>query len=86
MNASDDPATPVEPTARQDAGGLPVVVAQSEVGIDERQWAMLAHLSALLGYLLTSGWGGSVGGFLGPLIVWLLKKVFGGRREPVRSW
>lgn len=35
---------------------------------------MLAHLSALLGYLVTSGWGGSAGGFLGPLIVWQMKK------------
>ncbi|MBS0212384.1 MAG: DUF4870 domain-containing protein [Proteobacteria bacterium] len=35
---------------------------------------MLAHLSALLGYLITSGWAGSAGGFLGPLIVWSLKK------------
>ncbi len=41
---------------------------------DERQWAMIAHLSALLGYILTSGWAGSAGGFLGPLIVWLIKK------------
>lgn len=35
---------------------------------EERTWAMLCHLSALGGYL--------VGGltFLGPLIVWLIKK------------
>ena len=25
---------------------------------EERQWAMFAHLSALLGGILTSGWGG----------------------------
>ena len=40
---------------------------------EERQWAMFAHLSALLGGILTShlfGWGC----FLGPLIIWLLKK------------
>jgi len=41
---------------------------------DERQWAMFAHLSALLGGLLTSGWGGSIGFFIGPLIIWLAKK------------
>ena len=35
---------------------------------------MLAHLSALLCYILTSGWAGSAGGFLGPLIVYLIKK------------
>lgn len=38
---------------------------------DERQWAMFAHLSSLLGGLLTSGWGGF---FIGPLIIWLVKK------------
>ncbi|MEX1994770.1 MAG: DUF4870 domain-containing protein [Steroidobacteraceae bacterium] len=41
---------------------------------DERQWAMFAHLSALLGGLLTSGWAGSVGFFIGPLVIWLMKK------------
>jgi uncharacterized Tic20 family protein len=35
---------------------------------DERQWGMFAHLSALLGLLV----GGMT--FLGPLIVWLMKK------------
>ena len=40
---------------------------------EERQWAMFAHLSALLGGILTShlfGWGC----FLGPLVIWLVKK------------
>src|SRR4026209_2490833 len=41
---------------------------------EELQWAMFAHLSALLGGLLTSGWGGSVGFFIGPLVIWLMKK------------
>jgi uncharacterized Tic20 family protein len=40
---------------------------------DEKQWAMLAHLSALVGGLLT-GWAGGWGVFVGPLAVWLLKK------------
>ena len=40
---------------------------------EERQWAMFAHLSALLGGLVTSAIGGW-GWFLGPLIIWLLKK------------
>ena len=43
-------------------------------GPEERQWAMFAHLSALLGGLLTSGWGGSIGFFIGPLVIWLMKK------------
>ena len=40
---------------------------------DQRQWAMFAHLSALLGGLLTSAVGGW-GWFLGPLVIWLMKK------------
>lgn len=41
---------------------------------EERQWAMFAHLSALAGALLTGGWAFSIGCFIGPLIIWLLKK------------
>jgi uncharacterized Tic20 family protein len=40
---------------------------------EERQWAMFAHLSALVGGILTGhmlGWGC----FIGPLIIWLIKK------------
>ncbi|HKU78402.1 MAG TPA: DUF4870 domain-containing protein [Rhodanobacteraceae bacterium] len=40
---------------------------------EERQWAMFAHLSALLGAFVT-GWIGGWGWFLGPLIIWLVKK------------
>jgi uncharacterized protein len=56
-------------------GGTPA--ATSQVGtpsLEERQWAMFAHLSALLGGLLTSGWAGNIGFFIGPLIIWLLKR------------
>lgn len=41
---------------------------------EERQWALFAHLSALVGGILTSGWAGSLGCFIGPLIIWLVKK------------
>lgn len=41
---------------------------------EERQWAMFAHLSALLGGLLTTGWLASVGCVIGPLIIWQIKK------------
>lgn len=41
---------------------------------EERQWAMFAHLSALLGGILTSGWAGNIGFFIGPLVIWLMKK------------
>lgn len=39
---------------------------------DERTWSMLAHLSSLAG-LLFSGLG-FICGFIGPLVIWLLKK------------
>ncbi|MEO8778742.1 MAG: DUF4870 domain-containing protein [Rhodanobacter sp.] len=41
---------------------------------EERQWAMFAHLSALLGALLTGAFGGGWGCFIGPLVIWLIKK------------
>lgn len=40
---------------------------------EERTWGMFAHLAALLGGLLSS-WLGGVGVFIGPLVVWLVKK------------
>ena len=40
-------------------------VAASGISAEERQWAMFAHLSALAG-----GWGT----FIGPLVIWLVKK------------
>lgn len=43
-------------------------VSPSDSTPDERTWAMLAHLSSVIAYLL----GGLT--FLGPLIVWLIKK------------
>ncbi|WP_280633591.1 DUF4870 domain-containing protein [Lysobacter arenosi] len=45
----------------------------SGISAEQRQWAMFAHLSAIAGAVLTSGIGGW-GTFLGPLIIWLLKK------------
>ncbi|MBS0516086.1 MAG: DUF4870 domain-containing protein [Proteobacteria bacterium] len=42
-------------------------------GAEERQWAMFAHLSALLGAIVTGhmfAWGC----FIGPLVIWLIKK------------
>jgi uncharacterized Tic20 family protein len=35
---------------------------------DERHWAMLAHLSAMLMYVTV------VGGFVAPLVIWLMKR------------
>lgn len=41
---------------------------------EDRQWALFAHLSALVGGLLTSGWLASLGCVIGPLIIWQIKK------------
>ena len=40
----------------------------SGISADERQWGMIAHLSALAGLIVPFGH------LLGPLIVWLVKK------------
>ena len=48
--------------------------ADSSISAEERQWAMFAHLSALAGGILTAGWAGSIGCFIGPLAIWLMKK------------
>lgn len=60
MNEQDN-----EPAIETTATGVPA---------DERQWAMFAHLSALVGGILTGGWAFSIGCFIGPLIIWLVKK------------
>lgn len=72
---SDIDPTPPAPAPEPPKPLLPESTPHTDgVSAEERQWAMIAHLSALLGYILTSGWAGSAGGFLGPLIVWLIKK------------
>ena len=52
----------------------PAGAADGAIDPQQRQWAMFAHLSALLGGLLTAAWGGSIGCFIGPLVIWLVKK------------
>jgi uncharacterized Tic20 family protein len=42
----------------------------SAVSSDERQWAMFSHLSMIASNIIT----GAIGGFIGPLIMWLVKK------------
>lgn len=65
---TNTPPPPPEQSSPQPpvAGGTP--------GAEERQWAMFAHLSALVGGILTAGWAGSIGCFIGPLIIWQIKK------------
>jgi uncharacterized Tic20 family protein len=47
--------------------------ANSTISAEERQWAMFAHLSALAGGVLTGAIGGW-GFFIGPLVIWQMKK------------
>lgn len=54
-----------------DAVAPPPVVAGPSA--EEKQWALFAHLSALLGAFVTGFWFGW-GCFLGPLVIWLVKK------------
>ena len=56
----------IPPPPSEPLGGAP--------SAEERQWAMFAHLSALLGALLTGAFGGGWGCFIGPLVIWLIKK------------
>ncbi len=73
-----DPATPPEPQSPQSMtpSGSPMVPETKFHGVsaEERQWAMIAHLSALIGGVVTGGWGHSLACFIGPLAVWLIKK------------
>jgi uncharacterized protein len=41
---------------------------------EEKKWALFAHLSILVGGLVTFGWAASFGSFIGPLIIWLIQK------------
>ncbi|TWG93394.1 hypothetical protein L599_001300000050 [Luteimonas sp. J16] len=52
----------------------PAEGAAGGIAAEERQWAMFAHLSALAGGLVTAGWAFSIGCFLGPLVIWLMKR------------
>ena len=68
MNESNEPLNSSPPPAP------PPLENTTGLSSDERQWAMFAHLSALIGGILTAGWAGSIGCFIGPLIIWLAKK------------
>ncbi|WP_233843304.1 DUF4870 domain-containing protein [Dyella sp. 2HG41-7] len=45
-----------------------------DIPAEERTWAMMAHLSALLGALVTVTFGHGWACFIGPLVIWLVKK------------
>jgi len=66
MRMSVPPESVIPPAPTDPAPGVPAP--------EERQWAMFAHLSALLGAILTGALGGGWGCFIGPLVIWLVKK------------
>ncbi|MBD8871737.1 DUF4870 domain-containing protein [Rhodanobacter sp. DHB23] len=59
MSVPPDSAVPPPP------GGNPLDGVPS---VEERQWAMFAHLSALVGLVIP------LGSIIGPLVIWLIKK------------
>lgn len=61
-------------TTGRDAPASATSLATEGIPAQERQMAMFAHLSALLGGIVTAGWAGSIGCFVGPLVIWLVKK------------
>ena len=67
---TDDPSVQTPPPPPPETTGT----LGNGISAEERQWAMFAHLSALLGGLVTAGWAFSIGCFLGPLIIWLMKR------------
>lgn len=73
MSEPNENGAPPPPQPQQPSPGGPEAHA-SGIAAEERQWAMFAHLSALLGALITAGWAGSIGCFIGPLVIWLMKK------------
>jgi len=66
---TENEPVPTPPAAPQAADPPPAALPSAE----EKQWAMFAHLSALAGALVSSMFGGC-GTWIGPLIIWLIKK------------
>jgi uncharacterized Tic20 family protein len=66
MSVSPDPDPDPNPVSN-------AVPGPAAPGAEEKQWAMFAHLSALIGGLLSGAFGGW-GVFIGPLVIWLLKR------------
>lgn len=58
----EEGATPVTPEPEPAGDATPI-------SSDERMWAMFGHLAALLAFVITC-----IGGVIGPLIVWLVKR------------
>jgi len=73
MSVPPDSVVPPPPPAGEPVPPPEPFGAVAVPSHEERQWALFAHLSALLGGLLTSTFLG-LGCLIGPLIIWLVKK------------
>ena len=71
MSVPPESVIPPPPSDPPPPGEPPLAGAPSA---EQRQWAMFAHLSALVGAILTGAFGGGWGCFIGPLVIWLMKK------------
>jgi uncharacterized protein len=73
MSTEHESVSPPPPAPPQSPPPAPPQAEPGAPSAEEKQWAMFAHLSALAGVLLTSVLGGW-GTFIGPLVIWLVKK------------
>lgn len=60
--------TPTDQTPPEPPPSAPEPEISGRPGAEQRQWAMFAHLSALLGFVFPFG------SLIGPLVIWLIKK------------
>jgi uncharacterized Tic20 family protein len=69
MSDIDDPSVPPSaPPNPPPPAAPPPVVDNGTTTNDERTWGLLAHLSALCGFVIPFG------NLLGPLVIWQIKK------------
>jgi uncharacterized Tic20 family protein len=64
---TDEPPVPPQVESLEERDVPVVTRAEQELTADEKQWAMLCHLSALLALVIGVG-------LIGPLVCWLIKK------------
>jgi len=64
---TDPNPVPPPPVTPVDYSG-PASLGELETNKDAKTWGMLSHLSALAGLIIPGGF------FIGPLVVWLIKK------------
>ncbi|WP_114239823.1 DUF4870 domain-containing protein [Dyella sp. C9] len=66
-------SVPPESVVPPPSNGPSSVPPSDAPSAEQRQWALFAHLSALIGLIITGTWFGW-GCFIGPLVIWLVKK------------